>query len=136
MCFSDGLVCLDKVFEDLHHGLLLDVAQAAVIKQGLQSLSSACWLLKLQQQLILVCGREVYLHTRAGLQHVMAILVCVAKTCLYLDKTLILIAISIDQRLRNKIMLYCNQYRPLVAQHICSDGGLHCLSVLLGYYRR
>ena len=68
--FSDGLVCLDKFLEDLHHRLLLDVAQTAVIKQGLQSLSSARWLLQLQQQLILVCWREVYLHSAASLQHI------------------------------------------------------------------
>lgn len=71
--FAVALVGLDKVFQDLHHGLLLDVAQAAVIKQGLQSLSSACWLLKLQQQLVLVCGRDVNLHSICcwdTLQHV------------------------------------------------------------------
>ena len=62
--FADSLILFYHVFQHLHHHILLDVAQAAVIKQGLQCFGNPGWLMQLQEQLVLVCWRYVQLQVQ------------------------------------------------------------------------
>ena len=62
--FANGFVLFDHVFQDLHHHVLLDVAQAAVVKQGLQCFGNPGWLMQLQEQLVFVCWRYVQLQVQ------------------------------------------------------------------------
>ena len=64
LCFADGLIGLDQVFEDLHHCILLDVPKAAIIKQGLECFSQPRRFLEFQEELILVSGRNVQLQSQ------------------------------------------------------------------------